>query len=86
MSESISPGELVNMAGIAAKIGLSRPAVSNYTRRYKDFPKPVEAPGVIGIKLYRWSEVEAWFEENLAEREPRGFGQSDSQEKDIEYP
>lgn len=76
MSESISPGELVNAAGIAVKIGLTRPTVSNYARRYKDFPSPIETPGVIGIKLYRWSEVDAWFTENKIERHPRGFGET----------
>lgn len=76
MSESISPGELVNAAGIALKIGLTRTTVSNYARRYEDFPSPIETPGVIGIKLYRWGEVDAWFTENKIERHPRGFGET----------
>lgn len=76
MSELISPGELVNAAGIALKIGLTRPTVSNYARRYEDFPSPIETPGVIGIKLYRWGEVDAWFTENKIERYPRGFGEA----------
>lgn len=83
MSKSINPGDLVNAAGISVKIGLARSTVSNYAKRYKDFPKPIETPGVVGIKLYEWAEVEAWFKENLAEREPKGFGQGDNQEKDI---
>ena len=82
----IEPERVVNMAGIAEKIGVARSTAANYPKRYEDFPKPLEAPGVIGIKLYDWDEVEAWFKQNVEERHPRGFGQSDSQEKDIEYP
>lgn len=72
----IDPERVVNMAGIAEKIGVARPTTANYPKRYKDFPKPLDTPGVVGIKLYDWAEVEAWFEANFAERNPKGFGQS----------
>lgn len=72
----IEPERIVNASGIAMKIGVARSTVANYAKRYKDFPKPLETPGVIGISLYDWAEVEAWFEANFAERNPKGFGQS----------
>ena len=78
---------LVNMAGIAEKIGVARSTAANYPKRYKDFPEPLEAPGVIGIKLYFWPDVESWFNENFATRNPHGFGQGEPVEiKEEETP
>lgn len=73
---AVDPMALVNMAGIAKKIGVARSTAANYPERYKDFPKPLETPGVIGIKLYLWPDVKSWFKANFAERNPNGFGQS----------
>lgn len=73
----IEPGRVVNMAGIAEKIGVARSTAANYPKRYKDFPEPLEVPGVIGIKLYDWDKVETWFNENFAVRNPHGFGQGE---------
>jgi len=71
----VDSASLVNMAGLAEKIGVARSTAANYPKRYEDFPEAIEAPGVIGIKLYDWAKVKAWFDANFAERYPRGFGQ-----------
>lgn len=78
---------LVNTSGIAEKIGVARSTAANYPKRYKDFPEPLEAPGVIGIKLYFWPDVESWFNENFATRNQHGFGQGEPVEiKEEETP
>lgn len=53
--------DLVSAVGISERAGVELNTVSVWQRRYSDFPKPLEAPGV-DRKLWRWSEVEAWRE------------------------
>lgn len=54
--------ELVGVAEIAERTGLTRAAISNAAnrRRTSGFPKPV-AELAMG-PVYRWSEVKAWHE------------------------
>jgi hypothetical protein len=53
--------DLVSAVGISQRAKVVLNTVSVWQRRYPDFPKPLEAPGV-DRKLWRWSEVEAWRE------------------------
>jgi predicted DNA-binding transcriptional regulator AlpA len=59
-NDALSFGLIVNLSGIAERFDVSRPTVSNWIKRYGSFPKPLEIPGVIGVPLYLWPEVEAW--------------------------
>lgn len=52
------PAGLVSLADVAAMAGLTRPAVSNWRRRYEDFPRPAVESGT--TTLFRLSEIEAW--------------------------
>src|SRR5258708_1539162 len=51
--------DLITASEIADIAGVSRPAVSNWRRRFKDFPKPISvSPG--GGDLFRFDQVERW--------------------------
>lgn len=52
----------VNAAEIARIVGVSRAAVSNWRRRYLDFPKPVG--GTPTSPAFSWAEVETWLKAN----------------------
>lgn len=55
----IDPGDLVNAAQVAERLGLShRESVSTYVKRYGDFPAPIYQHGK--MRLWLWSEVRAW--------------------------
>lgn len=54
---------LVNGAGIAERLQVSRPVVSLWVKRYRSFPKPLDLPGVVGIPIYDWDQVESWYAE-----------------------
>lgn len=58
MSES---GE-VTAAEIARLVGVGRAAVSNWRRRYLDFPKPVGGPP--NSPTFSWLQIEAWLRAN----------------------
>lgn len=49
---------VLNAADIARLTGVRRPAVSNWRRRFPDFPQPVA--GTATHPLFSWREVEAW--------------------------
>lgn len=49
---------LVSLADVAVRAGVTRPAVSNWRRRYPDFPRPTLETGT--TTLFRLSEIEAW--------------------------
>ncbi|WP_234401817.1 N-6 DNA methylase, partial [Thermobifida halotolerans] len=51
-------GTTVNSVGIARLAGVGRAAVSNWRRRYPDFPDPVD--GAEGSPLFDLAEVRAW--------------------------
>lgn len=49
---------LITRAQIAERVGVQRPAVSNWARRHKDFPTPVRSGDA---ELFREAEVARWF-------------------------
>ena len=51
-------GPLITLADVAELAGVSRPAVSNWRKRFPDFPSP--AAGTAGSPLYQLQEVEDW--------------------------
>src|SRR5689334_10896414 len=55
-----SVGPLVTGAEIARLAGVTRAAVSNWRRRYEDFPGP--AGGAANSPLYALVEVQAWLD------------------------
>jgi hypothetical protein len=58
----IAPHHLVSLSDIAARVGISRAAVSNYARaiRGEDFPLPV-ARATTDTPLWDWVDVARWF-------------------------
>ena len=60
-ADTVPVDDLVSAVGISERAKVVLNTVSVWQRRYPDFPKPLEAPGV-DRKLWRWSEVEAWRE------------------------
>ncbi|GAB3214050.1 N-6 DNA methylase [Marinactinospora endophytica] len=52
------PSAVVSAADIARLAGVRRPAVSNWRRRYPDFPQPVA--GTTANPLFSFDEVESW--------------------------
>lgn len=48
----------MSLADIAKMAGVSRPAVSNWRRRYDDFPEPVQETGA--TSLFQLVEIERW--------------------------
>ena len=53
---------LVSLADAAKMAGVTRPAVSNWRRRYGDFPKPVEETGA--TSLFRLADLSRWMHEH----------------------
>lgn len=54
---------LVGAGDIAERLGLrGRQAVTDWQRRYDDFPKPVAHVG--SRKVWLWPEIEAWARKN----------------------
>ena len=49
---------LVSLADAAKMAGVTRPAVSNWRRRYSDFPEPVEETGT--TSLFRLADLSQW--------------------------
>lgn len=52
----------VTAAEIARTVGVGRAAVSNWRRRYLDFPKPVG--GTPSSPTFSWEEIESWLKAN----------------------
>lgn len=52
----------VTAAEIARTVGVGRAAVSNWRRRYLDFPKPVG--GTPTSPTFSWAEIESWLKAN----------------------
>lgn len=61
--DHVEPDTLVNLSDIAARVGVTRAAVSNYARgdRGEAFPAPVRRV-TTDAALYDWVEVAAWFQ------------------------
>jgi hypothetical protein len=65
MTERMALGEgdiLVSLADAAKMAGVTRPAVSNWRRRYEDFPEPVEETGT--TSLFRLADLSRWMHEH----------------------
>lgn len=58
----MSQDSQVTAAEIARIVGVGRAAVSNWRRRYLDFPKPIG--GTPASPAFSWAEVEAWLKAN----------------------
>jgi len=59
MVEKVDAEDLIDAAGIAARLGLAQPqTVHLWRRRYEDFPEPIAA--LTRVLVWDWSEVEAW--------------------------
>lgn len=58
---------IINGTGIAKRFGVTPAAVGNWRNRF-DFPKPLHTPYVVGIPLYRVTEVDKWARETLGHR------------------
>ncbi|MFE1554612.1 N-6 DNA methylase [Streptomyces sp. NPDC058734] len=65
-----SPEQLVSGSEIARLAGVTRAAVSNWRRRYEDFPAPVG--GGVNSPLFAFGEVQEWLES-----QSKGQGVSD---------
>ncbi|HET7013566.1 MAG TPA: N-6 DNA methylase [Streptosporangiaceae bacterium] len=52
--------DLMTAAAIARLAGVGRAAVSNWRRRYPDFPKPIVGAGNPGSPTFSRAEVECW--------------------------
>ena len=59
--ERVEPDPLVSLSDIAARTGLTRAAITNYSKgdRAADFPSPI-ARVTSKTSLYEWSSVAAW--------------------------
>ena len=59
MGEKVDAEDLIDAAGIAARLGLAQPqTVHLWRRRYEDFPEPVAE--LTRVLVWNWSQVEAW--------------------------
>lgn len=58
--KSVPLDRLVNATTIAAILGVAKTTVSNWQNRDDTFPKPLETPGVTGIKLWDVHDIIAW--------------------------
>lgn len=64
--------DLVSTTGIADRLCQLVTTVSNWKRRYADFPEPVMRMGPHGREsLYLFSEVQVWYEKRVAAQEAR---------------
>jgi len=64
---------LINRADIARLAGVQRPAVTNWGRRYPDFPRPVTVNA--GVELFRAADVAAWLSSRKIPRDARLAGE-----------
>jgi len=58
---TVDTNDLVSSKDIARLVGIGASAISNWKRRYADFPKPIATVANGRIALYRKSEVVQWF-------------------------
>src|SRR6266852_5221080 len=67
------PDALVSLAALAEMARVSRPAVSNWRRRYADFPRPVAETGA--TSLFRLGDLMAWMAEHGKQLDVRSVDQ-----------
>jgi hypothetical protein len=65
---------LVSLADVAAMAGVTRPAVSNWRRRFDDFPQPVKETGATALFLF--ADVAAWMARHGKRMEARSADQT----------
>ncbi|ANW19145.1 N-6 DNA methylase [Streptomyces clavuligerus] len=53
---------VVTRADIARLAGVQRPAVSNWERRYGDFPAPTRSPDHPGVDVFRADRIAVWLD------------------------
>lgn len=64
---SVSLSSLVNGTAICARYGVAKSTLSGWQTR-NGFPKPMDVPGLIGVKVWDCSEVEKWHDNWIAGR------------------
>lgn len=57
MGRMVDVDDLVSSSDIARRLGVSPNVVSNYAKRYPDFPRPVKDNPT---KIWLWSDVWLW--------------------------
>jgi type I restriction-modification system DNA methylase subunit len=67
------PEALVSLADVAEMARVSRPAVSNWRRRYPDFPHPVTETGA--TSLFRLGDLMTWMAEHGKQLDARSVDQ-----------
>jgi type I restriction-modification system DNA methylase subunit len=67
------PDALVSLADVAEMAHVSRPAVSNWRRRYPDFPRPVSETGA--TSLFRLGDLMAWMAKHDKQLDVRSVDQ-----------
>jgi type I restriction-modification system DNA methylase subunit len=67
------PEALVSLADLAEMARVSRPAVSNWRRRYPDFPHPVTETGA--TSLFRLGDLMTWMAEHGKQLDARSLDQ-----------
>ena len=67
------PDALVSLADVAEMARVSRPAVSNWRRRYPDFPRPVAETGA--TSLFRLGDLMSWMAEHGKQLDVRSVDQ-----------
>ena len=76
-SSSIPSGRIANGKGVADLLGISHPTLANWRRRYSSFPKPLDAPNVVGIPLWDVEEILIWCQERERAKMKLSDGEAD---------
>ena len=58
----IDPDQLVNLTTIAARTGIPRTRLSNWSCTDEDFPAVQGDPAATGGRLYLWPEVDQYLQ------------------------
>lgn len=53
----VSPDQLVNVTAISERLNVPRTNVNAWTRT-AGFPQALDAPGLRGVRVYDWAEVQ----------------------------
>jgi len=56
--------DLLGVREIAGRFGIGRAAVSNWPRRYDDFPRPIKTLAM--GPLYSWRQIIEWHGRNIS--------------------
>jgi hypothetical protein len=58
----VDPAEMIGLTGIARRYGVTRAAVSNWRKRYADFPLPIFDEGGKTSPVFYAPSVRVWAE------------------------